>query len=312
MRPQARRVSIPLVLALGAFCSATAASAACPQPRMLRLSEANGPNCDARTCGFIIAHWAGAPGCDHYNIRERLGKQFEAPGTNRNQLHNQRSAQFPGRFSPNGAEIHVKVQGCTRNFFGVSSCGAWSPEVTMRVNDPADSPKEKACQKYAERAVGAVKYAKDMGCDAKVISGPRWTSDFQEHRLFCMRSPAAQSNAEDRARNRIAQECRIQAGKPKVGKLTLSVTSRAGDTFFVKASGFGPNVPVVIRLSGPGASTSAVTVVKGERIVANAKGEVSVTLFGAQICKRGGGAVTFTAEDQDNHKTPSATAKCAP
>jgi hypothetical protein len=312
MLPRARRVSIPLSLSLLALFAAGTASAACQQPRMLSLSEKNGPNCDARTCGFIIAHWAGAPGCDHYNIRERSGTQFEAPGTNRGQLHNRRSAQFPGRFGSNNT-IHVRVQGCTRNFFGNSSCGAWSNEVSHRIHDSTTSPKGVACRRYAERAVDALKLARDTyKCDPKVISGPRWTSDFEAHRSFCIGAPAAQSNAEDRARNATVAQCRANAGKPQGGKAKISVRSTGGDTFFITGSGFAPNAPVIIRISGPGASIATVTVANNQRITADARGNINIRLFGAQICKRGGGTVTFTAEDQDNPKSAPVSAKCAP
>ena len=221
MLPHARRVSISLSFSLLALFAAAEAAAACRQPRMTAVTEKNGANCDVRTCGFIIAHWAGAEGCNHYNIRERSGKQFEAPGTNRGQLHNQRSAQFPGRFAPNNT-IHVSVQGCTRNFFGKSSCGAFSNEISHRVNDSNTSPKGVACR------------------------------------------------------------------------------------------GFAPNAPVIIRITGPGASIATVTVANNQRITADARGNINIRLFGAQICKRGGGTVTFTAEDQDNPKSAPVSSKCAP
>jgi hypothetical protein len=47
------------------------------------------------------------------------------------------------------------------------------------------------CRKYAWRAVGAVDYAKDHGCDPAVISGPRWSPNFDEHLHYCMGAKAA-------------------------------------------------------------------------------------------------------------------------
>ena len=97
------------------------------------ITERNGANC-APNCGFIIVHWSGGLDCHHFNIRERSGKQFEAAGTNRNQLANQRSAAFPGRFAPNNT-IFVSVQACTKPLIGSSHCTGWSPEVSHRVED---------------------------------------------------------------------------------------------------------------------------------------------------------------------------------
>ena len=47
------------------------------------------------------------------------------------------------------------------------------------------------------------------------------------------------------------------------------------------------------------------------RITADARA-TSISRVRAQICKRGGGTVTFTAEDQDNPKSAPVSSKCAP
>jgi len=200
------------------------------------------------------------------------------------------------------ARTEPGTEGCVSQIWAGPVC------ATTQVNR-----KDAACRNYANRAVGTAKLARETyKCNPGTISGPRWSENFEEHRRWCISAPAATANFEDRARARIAQECRIAAAKGPVGAPRIVVTSRAGDTFFVNGSGFPPNVPIIIRLSGPGASIANVTVSNNQRIVADAKGSFSVRLFGAQICKRGGGNVVFTAEDQDGRKSPAATAKCAP
>src|SRR5690349_10206054 len=107
-------------------------------------------------------------------------------------------------------------------------------------------------------------------------------------------------------------ECRISAAGPKGGTPRITVTSTGGDTFFITGSGFPPNSPVIIRLSGPGAAIATVTVANNERIVSNKDGNISIRLFGAQICKRGGGRIDFSAEDQDRPQKATGSATCAP
>ena len=303
------RFSFVAAMAAGAIVSAASAFANdCHSnpPRMTGLTELH-TNC-VPNCGFIIAHWSGPKDCDHYNIRERSGKQFEAPGTNRNQLYNQRSAQFPGRFAPNNT-IHVAVQGCTKPIIGSSHCTNWSPEVSFFVDDGSgrgDSAKAKACRNYATRAVGTVKYAHDMHCDPAVISGPRWTSNFQEHLSWCMTANPNVANFEDRERARIAQECRIKAGMPQ-GTSRLRVTQPArGDKFTLTGSGYAPNARVIIRVSGPAGRAQAITT-----NFADAKGNFAVTLAGVVVCNKPG-TVTFTAEDQDKPASPPVNATCRP
>jgi len=288
---------------------AASASAACPTPRILKVYPAFVAGCGTR-CTGIAVNWAGSSDCDHYNIRERLGRQFQAPGTDRGQLTSNRSASFSAKFFPERT-VHVSIQGCTRNLVGKSSCSAWSSPVSYHIADR--SAKARACETYAQRAVGTLKLARDTyKCDPKVISGGRWSPDIAHHRDWCNGADPKVANFEDRERFRIAQECRINAGKAQGGKARIAVQSSGGDTFFITGSGFAPNAPVIVRLSGPGASIATVTVVSGQRIRADAKGNISIRLFGAQICKRGGGDVTFAAEDQDNAKSPPVTSKCAP
>lgn len=296
-----RRACVALAATMIVF-AAGSAYAACVQPQITALSEANGPNCGAATCGFIIVHWSGRSGCDHYNIRERSGTQFEAPGTDRNQLDNRRSKQFPSKFGTNQT-IFVSIQGCTTNFVGKSSCTPWSSPVSFHINDSMSSPRGKFCQEYARRAVGTVKYAQDRKCDPKVISGPRWTTNAEEHRSWCMTASAAAINAENRARSVTAQQCRIEAGMPK-GNAKLQVQQK-GDSFILSGGGYAPNSRVIIRVTGPGGTKKNFT-----NQFANAKGVFTATLTGLQICDKPVGTVTFTAEDQDNKPSAPVTALC--
>ena len=314
-----RRSAAPAAV-VAAFASISAAYANdchTRAPRITGVTERNGANCGrTNSCGFIIVHWSGGLDCHHFNIRERSGHQFEAPGTNRNQLANRRSAAFPNvRFGSNN-KIFLMVQACTKPLIGSSHCTGWSPEFAHDVEPMAgkvDPRKQAACRNYATRAVTHAKFVRDNHCDPKVYSGPRWTTNFDEHLRWCLTAAPATANFENRERTRMAEECRKgpPAG-PKGGTPKIAVTDRAGDTFFITGSGFPPNAPVIIRLSGPGASIATVTVVNGQRLTADKNGNFSIRLFGAQVCKRGGGAITFTAEDQDRPQKASGTSKCAP
>lgn len=200
------------------------------------------------------------------------------------------------------ARTEPGTQGCVSDYWTAKACATTTAD-----------PKARGCTAYANRAMGVAKLARETyKCNPATISGPRWTASFEEHRRWCMGAAASAADFEDRERARIAQECRIAAGKGPGGNVRIGVTSKGGDTFNITGSGFAPNAPVIIRLSGPGASIATVTTASNQRIIADAKGNLSVRLFGAQICKRGGGNVTFTAEDQDGHKSGPATAKCAP
>ncbi|MCW5772429.1 MAG: hypothetical protein KIT16_12385 [Rhodospirillaceae bacterium] len=205
------------------------------------------------------------------------------------------------------ARTEASREGCVSALWSAPAC------ATTFSAAQADPAKSRLCNRYASGAIGQAKLARETyKCDAATLSGPRWTASFSEHVTWCMAADAAARNRESAERTRIMHACRVKAAGPKGGNARISVTSKAGDTFFVTGSGFAPNAPVIIRLSGPGASIATVTVANNQRIVADARGNISIRLFGAQICKRGGGTVTFTAEDQDNHASPPATAKCAP
>lgn len=205
------------------------------------------------------------------------------------------------------ARTEASREGCVSEQWSAPAC------ATTFSKAQADPAKSRACNRYASGAVGQAKLARETyKCDAATLSGPRWTATFAEHLNWCMGAEAAARDRESAERTRIMHACRVTAAGPKGGKAQIAVTSKGGDTFFITGSGFAPNAPVIIRLSGPGASISTVTVANNQRIIADAKGNLSVRLFGAQICKRGGGTVTFTAEDQDNHASPPATSKCAP
>jgi len=259
----------------------------------------------------VRVHWSSD--CKYDKFHFQMGAREHSPtevGRNRNQLCNRRSEVFLITNAPQGGRISVRVQGCESRLIGKDACTAFSAPVSAALISPQHSA---ACRNYANRAVGAVKLARNTDkCDPKTISGPRWSTSFDEHFRWCETAEPKTANFEDRERIRIMHACRVDAAKGPAGKPALSVRSQAGDTFFVNVSGFPPNVPIIIRLSGPGASIASVTVANNQRIVADAKGAVTVRLFGAQICKRGGGQVIFTAEDQDGRKSPPATAKCAP
>ena len=263
---------------------------------------------------YLNVHYRGICKFDHYNLNVVGGPSVKiTEKSNPNVL----CSSQPALYGPveRNRQYTFRISGCVDYIIGKDRCTGFSAPVsfTPGAPDKADAAKATACRNYANRAVGAAKLARDTyKCDAKVISGPRWTANFDEHFRWCVGAEPRIANFEDKERIRIMHSCRVDAAKGPPGKPALSVTSQGGDTFFVNVSGFPPNVPIIIRLSGPGASIASVTVANNQRIVADAKGAVSIRLFGAQICKRGGGQVTFTAEDQDGRKSPPATAKCAP
>jgi hypothetical protein len=228
--------------------------------------------------------------CVHVTDRALAGHRFDGLDENKRYCFRVRARTEPG------------TQGCVSQIWAGPVCATTQADK-----------KDAACRNYANRAIGAAKMARDTyKCDPKVISGPRWSTNFEEHLRWCRGAEPKTANFEDKERIRIMHACRVDAGKGPAGKPALSVTSKGGDTFFLNVSGFPPNVPVIIRLAGAGASISSVTTANNQRIIANAQGAVSIRLFGAQICKRGGGTVIFTAEDQDGRKSPPATSKCSP
>jgi hypothetical protein len=313
-RPHTLAVRFSLASGLAAAAltfGATGAAADCSGGRPCITKLVPVPKTQTHGGSFMLrVHWSSA--CKYDKFHFSMGQEHSPTeiGGNRNQLCNQRSHTFLLTSAHRGQRIRVSVQGCESRLVGKDACTPFSqPMSVVLISDQHSA----ACRTYASRAVGAVKMARDTyKCDPKVISGPRWSPNFEEHRTWCETAEPKTANFEDKERTRIMHQCRVDAAKGPPGKPALNVTSQGGDTFFVNVSGFPPNVPVIIRLSGPGASIASVTSTNNQRIVANAQGAVSVRLFGAQICKRGGGTVIFTAEDQDGRKSPPATAKCAP
>src|SRR5262245_14562442 len=223
---------------------------------------------------YIDVHFNGACKFDVFTlwVANRSSVRFTDPSKgNRNELCSSR----PFRYGPvvAGQRYTIAINGCVRHIVGKDNC-TWppSPALSLVVDDGSgrgDSAKATACRNYATRAVAAVKFVHDNHCDPKVFSGRRWTSDFNEHLRWCMQADPRTANFEDRERTRMSNECRTgpPAG-PKGGVPGITVTSRAGDTFFINGSGFPPNAPVIIRLGGPGAAISTITVVNNERLVA--------------------------------------------
>jgi hypothetical protein len=188
---------------------------------------------------------------------------------------------------------------------------AWAGPVCATTDaDPVDR-KNIACRDYATRAVGAVKYALEAGCDAKATSGPRWSSDFDQHYHWCKTADPKIANLEDNMRNRIVQLCRVQATSPKGGNAQIRAY-KSGNRFVFNGSGFAPNVPVIIRLSGPGAATESITVTfhGKQRIVSDAAGRITVVMPYAFVCKPGFARLAVRAEDQDNRKSPVVMTYC--
>lgn len=178
---------------------------------------------------------------------------------------------------------------------GYADVGLVWPDVVRIIGTPA-------CRKYAWRAVGAVEYAKEQGCDEKVISGPRWSKYFDEHLDWCMSVPAAAANAEDKARNTIMHECRIAAAMPKgTGALVVKETA---DGFELSGGGYPVNTRIIIRVTGAAAKQQNIT-----SNFSNQHGVFGTTLSAAQVCA-GVGPITFTAEDQDRPPSPPVTVTC--
>jgi hypothetical protein len=206
------------------------------------------------------------------------------------------------------AEYCFRVRATTRSL-GDSSCvSPWSAWACART----DAGDTKVCEAYAKQAVDTVKMARDFyKCLPSLISGPRWTDKFADHKDWCMGATPQARKSESDARAKGAQECRVVQDP---GNPTLTVTvARSGDSFTVTGAGFQANAPVIITLSGPAAQTPRIASVSGQRIIADAQGKFTVTLIGAMVCKTSG-QVEFNAEDQDGvrkTKTP-AVVTCKP
>jgi hypothetical protein len=182
----------------------------------------------------------------------------------------------------------------------ISECGyvplgpVWA-EIKSRIGSPA-------CRNYAWRAVGAVDYAKYVGCDPSVISGPRFSPNFDDHLNYCMQAKPADANFEDKERNRITQECRIAAGMPK-GTSALKV-AQAGDSFALSGSGYAVNSRVIIRSTDSAGFKKNIT-----SNFSDPNGNFSATVNSADVCTKEG-TITFTAEDQDKPASAPVNATC--
>ncbi len=123
---------------------------------------------------------------------------------------------------------------------GYAPVGAVWAEIERRIGSAA-------CRTYAWHAVGAVEMAKFYGCDPAVVSGPRWSPNFDEHLGWCMQASPADVNAEDQARTAIMFECRIAAATPQgTGALTVAETP---DGFALSGGGYPVNARIIIRSS---------------------------------------------------------------
>jgi hypothetical protein len=175
--------------------------------------------------------------------------------------------------------------------------GSVWPDIQARIGS-------NGCRNYAWRAVGAVDMVKFYGCDPAVVSGPRWSPNFDEHLNWCMSAPAATANAEDQARVTIMHECRIAAAKPQgTGQLMVAQT---GDGFALSGGGYPVNSRIIIRVFGPAAKEQNIT-----SNFSDPQGNFAATLTSAQVCAQEG-TITFTAEDQDRPASPPVNATCAP
>lgn len=159
------------------------------------------------------------------------------------------------------------------------------------------------CRNYAWRAVGAADLAKNTyNCAPATISGPRWSTNFDEHLNFCKGAKAADANFEDKERVRIMHECRVAAAMPQ-GTVALQVTPQA-DGFALSGSGYEVNARVIIRARGPAAIETNIT-----SNFANNQGTFSATVPREKVCAREG-QITFTAEDQDKPPSPPVNVTC--
>ena len=165
----------------------------------------------------------------------------------------------------------------------------------------------RVCDDYAKKAVDIHRMARDFyKCSADVLTGPRWTASFEQHKDWCMGATPQQRGFEQSERNRIMQACRVTAAMPQ-GVVGITVTQPPrGDSFTIQGTGFAMNARVIIRVSGPAGRPQAIT-----NNFADAKGAFSVVLQGVQVCNKPG-TVTFTAEDQDKPASKPVNATCRP
>ena len=259
---------------------------------------------------FLTLHWIGDCKFGHYNLRG-VPQGTGQLGQNRGQLCNRRSHTFdwPAR---RGVQYAFSIQGCVEYVIGSDRCVPrnFSTPVTIVVGaaeDAANAKNEAECRQYAQAAIDMRRFARYGRCSAAALSGPRWSPRFDDHMRWCRTASPQARQAETLARRQEFDRCRAEARKPNI-----TVTqSRGGDDYFLNGTGFAANAPVTIRVGGPAAGTVNITVVNRQRILANASGAISVRLFGAMFCKRGGD-ITFAAQDGDGPLSNVVNSKCNP
>ena len=269
----------------------------------------------------VTVHWSGAGHFTHYNLTANVngaqGPQFEVSASAPDQLlgpHRRHTWTWNG-VGP-GTRVIITVQGCVRGgFLQPSSCSPIASrtfilgEGSGTPGTPGNPQLRATCQRYATVAVETLRMARDFyRCHPSFLTGSRWTSDFNAHFNWCMTATPAARTSEENARTATMHRCRLQ---PPVGSASLSVVlAPRGDFFTVTGSGFAVNAPVVIRLGGPAAVTSAITVLNGQRIIADARGSISLRLPGVMVCARAG-QVTFLGDDSEK-RSNTVTATCRP
>lgn len=268
---------------------------------------------------LVTANWSGNNLYTHYNLRVvvngRSGPQFEVSASTTDQL-NGPHRRHTWSFNDIGknATITVNVQGCVRGgLLSSSRCSPWTSRTEI-VNKTSTTPTgpspqvKAACDQYARTAVGAVKLARlTYRCSPSIISGPRWTSNFSEHFNWCVTATPAARASETKARTDIMHQCRLHL-PGGAARLSVALAQR-GDFYTVTGSGFAVNAPVVVRVSGPASRNTSITVVSGQRIIADARGNISIRLPGVMVCNRAG-QVSFMAESGDNIRSNTVASTC--
>ena len=160
-----------------------------------------------------------------------------------------------------------------------------------------------SCRRYAWQAVGSLQYAKSVNCDPATISGPRWSASFDDHLNFCKGGASAEvMKSETDERFRISQECRIAAGMPH-GDAKLQIAQNASG-FLLTGTGYAVNSRVIIRATDSAGSQRNIT-----KNIADAGGNLFANVEMSEVCTVAG-AITFTAEDQDNKPSSPVTGTC--
>ncbi len=298
--------------------SAGLAQVGCPGPtdRPCITGISGGPKQFQPRVTQVTANWSGTNLYTHYNLRVvvngKSGPQFEVSARTTDQL-NGPHRRHTWSFNDIGknASITVNVQGCVRGgVLSSSRCSPWTSRTEIVNKTPSGpSPQVKAaCEQYARAAVGAVKLARlTYRCSPSIIRGPRWTSSFADHFNWCLTASPAARASETKARNDIMHQCRLHL-PGGTARLSVALAPR-GDFYTITGSGFAVNAPVVIRVSGPASRNTSITVVNGQRIIADARGNISLRLPGIMVCNRAG-AVSFMAESGDNIRSGTVASTC--